>query len=411
MKQKNLILLLALWAFSSNICLSMENFGPQELFTLAKNDSWDTINAKLNDYNGDINATNNDGLTLLHLAILAEQIECVKTLINKNANVNIHSTKGPVPTQLINRSWRNRIYTPLHCAAHVGNINIINLLLDAGADIDSTYQNDESTPLHLAAWFGYPNCVQLLIDKGAQINKTNLAGSTPVHSAAWREKPECLNLLINRGAAFEDKNSTGTGNTPLYLAAKAGSLECLHILMEHSPNKKFIVNLRCAGEGITPVQIAINIQNFQCMWDLIINGANINAKVESKSYKDIVALARSNKPLETFIKHIQKYNTAPIYNGQNALCFLCNKAYNKSDVIVELTRCKDSFHADCLKKYSVKDFCIKNPDNPWVKGKPRAEAEFLIHMQGYSWDEIKYCPRCNTPSDLINAAKLTVFSK
>lgn len=189
MKQTNApLFFIILISFSSHICLSMEKHKSRELTNFAAN------NTHNNKFHDDINSVNNKGLTPLHNAIFAKNIARVTELIDKGVNVNIQLIHG----NPLDKST-NRIYTPLHCAAQVGNSTIISLLLAAGAHINSTHQNDECTPLHLAAWFGYPDCVQLLIEKGADIHKTNLKGKTPAYFAAFKKQSECLKILIENG--------------------------------------------------------------------------------------------------------------------------------------------------------------------------------------------------------------------
>ena len=57
--------------------------------------------------------------------------------------------------------------SPLHNAAYWGHINIVELLLDNGAEVDikNKYRN---TPLHYAAWSGHREIVQLLLNAGAE---------------------------------------------------------------------------------------------------------------------------------------------------------------------------------------------------------------------------------------------------
>jgi ankyrin repeat protein len=55
---------------------------------------------------------------------------------------------------------------------------VIQLLLDAGADIDSA-TNAGNTALHSAAARGYPNVVRLLVSRGADPHRWNVNGHTP----------------------------------------------------------------------------------------------------------------------------------------------------------------------------------------------------------------------------------------
>jgi hypothetical protein len=56
--------------------------------------------------------------------------------------------------------------SPLICAASHGDVDVVRVLLDAGADVDLTDSPPE-TALRLAAAFGYPEIVDMLVAAGA----------------------------------------------------------------------------------------------------------------------------------------------------------------------------------------------------------------------------------------------------
>lgn len=62
--------------------------------------------------------------------------------------------------------------TPLHSAASGGYVEVADLLLGSGADIEA---NDflRRTPLHIAAGNGHLDVIKLLVDRGAKIRTTN----------------------------------------------------------------------------------------------------------------------------------------------------------------------------------------------------------------------------------------------
>ena len=109
----------------------------------------------------------------------------------------------------------------LHQAAADGNLEQVQHLLDADADVNATaarWAYDDSTPLHVAAFYGHKAIVNLLLDKGANVDAVNKYGRTPLHFAALNGRIDVVNLLIDRGAKVNpaDNNSL----TPLNLAKK-----------------------------------------------------------------------------------------------------------------------------------------------------------------------------------------------
>jgi len=68
-----------------------------------------------------------------------------------------------------------QLYTPLHAAAASGSVNVAQILLESGAEVDSrnSYGN---TPLHIACLNGHSNVCSELTYYGADINALNYRG-------------------------------------------------------------------------------------------------------------------------------------------------------------------------------------------------------------------------------------------
>lgn len=67
------------------------------------------------------------------------------------------------------------VWTPLHHAAHAGHVEIIELLLEAGAAVDAPALNG-GTPLMRAIQSSRPSCVDVLLKAGADVNAVNKTG-------------------------------------------------------------------------------------------------------------------------------------------------------------------------------------------------------------------------------------------
>jgi len=84
--------------------------------------------------------------------------------------------------------------TPLHIAAIRGDVHIIGLLLDAGAEIDAPGEHGY-TPLHEAVEQGQVEAVRFLLSYGASPGVPNKWGATPKGKAALSGVPEIQELF------------------------------------------------------------------------------------------------------------------------------------------------------------------------------------------------------------------------
>jgi len=68
-----------------------------------------------------------------------------------------------------------QLYTPLHAAAASGSVNVAQILLESGAEVDSR-NSCGNTPLHIACLNGHSNVCSELTYYGADINALNYRG-------------------------------------------------------------------------------------------------------------------------------------------------------------------------------------------------------------------------------------------
>ena len=77
-------------------------------------------------------------------------------------------------------------WTPLAWAARYGQVEVVRLLLDKGANVN-TRDKHKSTPLQNAVQSGNLETMRLLLDKSENVDERNKSGSTPLHKAAENE--------------------------------------------------------------------------------------------------------------------------------------------------------------------------------------------------------------------------------
>ncbi len=135
----------------------------------------------------DVNLAQGDGMTALHWAGEVGDAEMADVIIRAGANIEALTRMGD--------------YTALHIAAEAGNGPVVKTLLEAGADFQKRTSVGGAQPLHYASEAGSVEAVRALLDQGADIDARQTAwGQTPLIFAASKNRVEVLELLIERGA-------------------------------------------------------------------------------------------------------------------------------------------------------------------------------------------------------------------
>jgi ankyrin repeat protein len=92
-------------------------------------------------------------------------------------------------------------WTPLHLAAHFGQMDIVRLLLNRGANVKARSTNPlENLAIHAAAAGKHTQILKILIDHGCSPNARQHGGWTPLHAAALSGDVESARVLLENGA-------------------------------------------------------------------------------------------------------------------------------------------------------------------------------------------------------------------
>eukprot|EP00072_Mus_musculus_P067500 XP_017169263.1 PREDICTED: ankyrin-3 isoform X30 [Mus musculus] len=238
-------------------------------------------------------------LPALHIAARKDDTKAAALLLQNDTNADVESK------MVVNRATESG-FTPLHIAAHYGNINVATLLLNRAAAVDFTARND-ITPLHVASKRGNANMVKLLLDRGAKIDAKTRDGLTPLHCGARSGHEQVVEMLLDRSAPILSK--TKNGLSPLHMATQGDHLNCVQLLLQHNVpvddvtndyltalhvaahcghykvakvllDKKASPNAK-ALNGFTPLHIACKKNRIRVMELLLKHGASIQAVTES----------------------------------------------------------------------------------------------------------------------------------
>ena len=161
-------------------------------------------------------------------AIIEDDRATVKELLKQDRSLAARLINKPRLCQSKIFHWIYVGDTALHLAAAGYRVEIIRLLLAAGADPNARANRRRSGPLHYAA-DGYINgpawdpkrqvdSIQLLLDAGAEINAEDQNGATPLHRAVRTRCAAAVRYLLRAGGDPTLKNKSGS--TPFHLAVQ-----------------------------------------------------------------------------------------------------------------------------------------------------------------------------------------------
>lgn len=241
--KKYLVILWSFFLLNSGIALADEALmvltkedSPPLIWAVYQNDKDAVLRLINNKGDVDLNETDRFGRTALFLAVVSHKKEIATLLADAGADLNKRCGYEPA----------------LHAAISIDEPDLVKMLLEKGADIESINW-DGRTALHEAAFRS--KIVELLLKKGANVEARDKNGETPLLLYSdGRGTVDTITLLLNAGADI--RATDPQGKTPLHHAAEAlensnKPLEIIKLLIMHGADPNAVDK-----EGKKPLDLA-----------------------------------------------------------------------------------------------------------------------------------------------------------
>ncbi|KAL6832323.1 ankyrin repeat-containing domain protein [Trichoderma camerunense] len=235
-------------------------------------------------------ADDETGMTPLHWAVMRGHLPVVELLVNAGAQLEIKE--------------KGRQMTVLGLAIYYQREDIFGVLLRRDANVHVS-DKDGRTPLYYAVVWGELSIIQQLVDKGVDINARTSNGETALFPAIARRNLDAIKLLVEKGAdvnAGQEEGHTplnyavcgdtdimrlliesgadihGVWNevTPLFTAVMFGKIDTIRLFVQMGAN----VDTK-RDDGVTPLIMSIVMRNPKMSQTLIALGADVNARDET----------------------------------------------------------------------------------------------------------------------------------
>ncbi|KAL7045286.1 hypothetical protein ACKWTF_002184 [Chironomus riparius] len=201
-----------------------------------------------------LKATTTTGDTALHLAARRHDTDMVRILVDYGANVDTQNGEGQ---------------TALHIAAAEGDEALVKYFYGVRASAHIV-DNQDRTPMHLAAENGHASIIELLADKfKASIYERTKDGSTLMHIASLHGHAECAQMLFKKGVFLHMPNKSGARS--IHTAARKGHVGIINTLLQKGEHVDVTTN-----NNYTALHIAVESAKPAVVETLLGYGADLH---------------------------------------------------------------------------------------------------------------------------------------
>jgi len=203
------------------------------------------------------------GHSALHIALVRADLELIQLMVDKGADIEVKDDKG---------------LNALHYAVQFCGPEIVQFLLETEKGKECVHERDylQNTPLFYAVHKADLNIFQLLLANGADPRARDRDGGTPFHDAALDAKRiPMIHFILDSGLAEIDDQRHGDEKSALHLAAEVGCLDVVKVLTARGAN----LQLR-NKDGETALESAERNERFKCaefIQELLIGKVSITS--------------------------------------------------------------------------------------------------------------------------------------
>jgi ankyrin repeat protein len=173
-------------------------------------------------------------------------------------------------TEQLKYGTKSTLKTALYSAAEHGHVDIVLLLLEHGANVN-TAQKGGVLALYTAALNGHERVVKVLLDEGAEKEAKTEMGFTALLIAAEKGHEKVVKILLDEGA--EKEASENNGFTALLVAAEKGHEKVVKVLLDEGAEKEAKTKM-----GSTALLVAAGYGHERVVKVLLDEGAEKEAK-------------------------------------------------------------------------------------------------------------------------------------
>jgi len=266
-------------------------------------------------HKADPNAKDKHNRTALHMAAGKGNQAVMETLLALKGDINATDDEGRTPLDYAgdsNPQWTDWLKskgakpgqpklkpatdtsateddgnTPLHAAVEKSDLAALQSALKANPKLINTRNKEGVTPLMMAVGYGWLEGAETLVAGGADTSLKNDEGRNLAVLAASTGKPQLLKWAVSKGANPKEADSYGV--TAIYRAA-GKSLDCVQWLVEQGAD----INAKTKGDSV-PLSEAISGDQPDIAKYLIEKGADLRV-TDSSGVTLLHRAARKKNP-------------------------------------------------------------------------------------------------------------------